>query len=241
MPDLLHWGWEAVDTMQIIIIKGAIVMKKLLSAILAASMVLAMGTTAFAAQADPTDGDTLSPSGVVNGKILNTTTPITQISATVPIAIEFTIQPNANYVSGNITVGKENVVTFGNGYKIVGGEDMPAGTQVQLAKIELIGTNNWKLIDPDSASTVKNDIKSIGITVNEKKFDENGVMTFDTANEKDSPKLGKLGELALAFAGTSSYTPITADNSSASTEDGTSVVAEKAFNILYTISRVKTA
>ena len=204
-------------------------------------MVLAMGTTAFAAQADPTDGDTLSPSGVVNGKILNTTTPITQISATVPIAIEFTIQPNANYVSGNITVGKENVVTFGNGYKIVGGEDMPAGTQVQLAKIELIGTNNWKLIDPDSASTVKNDIKSIGITVNEKKFDENGVMTFDTANEKDSPKLGKLGELALAFAGTSSYTPITADNSSASTEDGTSVVAEKAFNILYTISRVKTA
>ena len=204
-------------------------------------MVLAMGTTAFAAQADPTDGDTLSPSGVVNGKILNTTTPITQISATVPIAIEFTIQPNANYVSGNITVGKENVVTFGNGYKIVGGEDMPAGTQVQLAKIELIGTNNWKLIDPDSASTVKNDIKSIGITVNEKKFDENGVMTFDTANEKDSPKLGKLGELALAFAGTSSYTPITAENSSASTEDGTSVVAEKAFNILYTISRVKTA
>ena len=57
MPDLLHWGWEAVDTMQIIIIKGAIVMKKLLSAILAASMVLAMGTTAFAAQADPTDGE----------------------------------------------------------------------------------------------------------------------------------------------------------------------------------------
>ena len=216
-------------------------MKKLLSAILAASMVLAMGTTAFAAQADPTDGDTLSPSGVVNGKILNTTTPITQISATVPIAIEFTIQPNANYVSGNITVGKENVVTFGNGYKIVGGEDMPAGTQVQLAKIELIGTNNWKLIDPDSASTVKNDIKSIGITVNEKKFDENGVMTFDTANEKDSPKLGKLGELALSFVGTSSYTPITADNASATTEDGTSVVAEKAFNILYTISRVKTA
>ena len=216
-------------------------MKKLLSAILAASMVLAMGTTAFAAQADPTDGDTLSPSGVVNGKILNTTTPITQISATVPIAIEFTIQPNEKYSTGAISASTTNVVTFGNGYKIVGGEDMPAGTQVQLAKIELIGTNNWKLMDPDNAASVKNDIKSIGITVNEKKFDENGVMTFDTANEKDSPKLGKLGELALSFVGTSSYTPITADNASATTEDGTSVVAEKAFNILYTISRVKTA
>ena len=217
-------------------------MKKLLSAILAASMVLAMGTTAFAAQADPTDGDTLSPSGVVNGKILNTTTPITQISATVPIAIEFTIQPNEKYTTGaTITASNANVVTFGNGYKIVGGEDMPAGTQVQLAKIELIGTNNWKLMDPDNAASVKNDIKSIGITVNEKKFDENGVMTFDTANEKDSPKLGKLGELALSFVGTSSYTPITVDNASATTEDGTSVVAEKAFNILYTISRVKTA